>query len=90
MRFHRLKCVGKQIKNCHNNVFSRMSLMIKSRFCPSPTGLMHLGNARTALFNYLFAQKQKGIFLLRIEDTDVERSKKNLIFGFEKICIGWG
>ena len=54
--------------------------MIKSRFCPSPTGLMHLGNARTAVFNYLFAQKQKGIFLLRIEDTDVERSKKEFDF----------
>lgn len=50
--------------------------MIKSRFCPSPTGLMHLGNARTALFNYLFAQNQEGVFLLRIEDTDVERSKE--------------
>ena len=41
---------------------------------------MHLGNARTALFNYLFAQKQAGIFLLRIEDTDVERSKKEFDF----------
>ncbi|WP_304985461.1 glutamate--tRNA ligase [Coxiella-like endosymbiont] len=50
--------------------------MIKSRFCPSPTGLMHLGNARTALFNFLFAENRKGVFLLRIEDTDVERSKK--------------
>ncbi len=49
--------------------------MIKSRFCPSPTGLIHLGNARTALFNYLFAKKKHGTFLLRIEDTDVERSK---------------
>ncbi|MFW0039513.1 MAG: glutamate--tRNA ligase [Coxiella endosymbiont of Dermacentor silvarum] len=49
--------------------------MIKSRFCPSPTGLMHLGNARTALFNFLFIMNKKGVFLLRIEDTDVERSK---------------
>ncbi|AKQ33308.1 glutamate--tRNA ligase [Candidatus Coxiella mudrowiae] len=50
--------------------------MIKSRFCPSPTGLMHLGNARTALFNFLFAENKEGVFLLRIEDSDVERSKK--------------
>ena len=50
--------------------------MTKSRFCPSPTGLMHLGNARTALFNYLFANNKQGIFLLRIENTDAERSKK--------------
>ncbi|MFW0079029.1 MAG: glutamate--tRNA ligase [Coxiella endosymbiont of Haemaphysalis qinghaiensis] len=49
--------------------------MIKSRFCPSPTGFMHLGNAHTALFNFLFAKSKEGIFLLRIEDTDAERSK---------------
>ena len=49
---------------------------IKSRFCPSPTGFMHLGNLRTALFSYLVTQKDNGNFLLRIEDTDQERSKK--------------
>lgn len=48
---------------------------IKTRFCPSPTGMLHLGNVRTALFNALFAKQQKGIFLLRIEDTDRLRSK---------------
>lgn len=47
---------------------------VKTRFCPSPTGLMHLGNLRTALFNVLYAQKEKGRCLLRIEDTDAERS----------------
>lgn len=47
---------------------------IKTRFAPSPTGLMHLGNARTALFNALFAYHHQGVFLLRIEDTDQERS----------------
>ena len=55
--------------------------MMKSRFCPSPTGLMHLGSARTALFNYLFAKNKKGIFLLRVEDTDMKRSKE--VFSFE-------
>lgn len=49
--------------------------MIKTRFSPSPTGLMHLGNARTALFCVLYAQGQKGTFMLRIEDTDKERSR---------------
>jgi nondiscriminating glutamyl-tRNA synthetase len=44
------------------------------RFAPSPTGLLHIGNARTALYNYLFAKRNRGIFILRIEDTDVERS----------------
>ncbi|MHA7840684.1 MAG: glutamate--tRNA ligase [Gammaproteobacteria bacterium] len=48
---------------------------MKTRFCPSPTGNMHLGNARTALFNALLSIKEQGTFLLRIEDTDVERSK---------------
>src|SRR5438552_13722860 len=53
-----------------------------TRFAPSPTGELHLGNARTALFNYLLAhagceaRHQSGRFLLRIEDTDAERSKE--------------
>lgn len=47
---------------------------MKTRFCPSPTGYMHLGNLRTALFAFLFARSQNGQFLLRIEDTDFDRS----------------
>jgi len=47
----------------------------KTRFCPSPTGLLHLGNLRTSLFSLLLAKKDNGSFLLRIEDTDLERSK---------------
>ena len=46
-----------------------------TRFAPSPTGELHLGNARTALFNWLLARREGGRFLLRIEDTDAERSK---------------
>jgi glutamyl-tRNA synthetase len=49
---------------------------IRVRFAPSPTGDMHLGNMRTAIFNYLFAKSLGGKFLLRIEDTDFQRSKK--------------
>ena len=48
---------------------------IRVRFAPSPTGLLHVGNARTALYNWLFARKSGGDFLLRIEDTDLERSQ---------------
>lgn len=48
---------------------------LKTRFAPSPTGLIHFGNVRTALFNALLARKEAGIFLLRIEDTDLERSR---------------
>lgn len=49
---------------------------IRVRFAPSPTGYVHVGNARTALFNWLFARHHKGTFVLRIEDTDIERSEK--------------
>ncbi|MCH7504626.1 glutamate--tRNA ligase [PVC group bacterium] len=48
---------------------------VRVRFAPSPTGMLHVGNARSALFNYLFARKYKGKFILRIEDTDIERSE---------------
>ena len=51
-------------------------MTVITRFAPSPTGSLHLGGARTALFNYLYAKKNKGKFLLRIEDTDKERSKE--------------
>jgi glutamyl-tRNA synthetase len=47
---------------------------LRVRFAPSPTGYLHIGGARTALFNYLLARQQQGTFILRIEDTDVERS----------------
>ncbi|MCX5854019.1 MAG: glutamate--tRNA ligase family protein, partial [Deltaproteobacteria bacterium] len=46
------------------------------RFAPSPTGELHVGNARTALFNWLFARRYNGRFVLRIEDTDQERTSK--------------
>ncbi|KMZ57921.1 hypothetical protein ZOSMA_80G00110 [Zostera marina] len=49
---------------------------IRVRFAPSPTGNLHVGGARTALFNYLFARSKGGKFILRIEDTDLERSTK--------------
>ena len=48
--------------------------MVRVRFAPSPTGFLHVGGARTALFNWLYARHTKGVFILRIEDTDAERS----------------
>ena len=66
---------------------------IRVRFAPSPTGLLHIGSARTTLFNYLFAKKYKGNFILRIEDTDKERSKKefekDIINGIEWLGLKW-
>lgn len=52
-----------------------MAEKVRVRFAPSPTGQLHIGNVRTALFNWLFARQNKGKFILRIEDTDVERSE---------------
>lgn len=51
------------------------------RFAPSPTGYLHVGGARTALFNWLFARNQGGVMILRIEDTDVERNRPELVEG---------
>jgi glutamyl-tRNA synthetase len=53
--------------------------MVKVRFAPSPTGYLHIGSARTALFNWLYARHNSGKFILRIEDTDKERSKEEFL-----------
>ena len=53
--------------------------MVRVRFAPSPTGYLHLGNARTALFNWLFARHTQGKLILRIEDTDIERSGQDYV-----------
>jgi glutamyl-tRNA synthetase len=54
-------------------------MKIKTRFAPSPTGYLHVGGARTALYSWLFARNHKGEFVLRIEDTDLERSTPEAI-----------
>ena len=54
---------------------------VRVRFAPSPTGYLHVGGARTALFNWLFARKEGGTMILRIEDTDAERNKPELVTG---------
>src|SRR5580692_7684608 len=58
------------------------------RFAPSPTGYLHVGGARTALFNWLFAKHQGGTLLLRVEDTDVERNKPELVDGI-LVALKW-
>ena len=64
-----------------------------TRFAPSPTGELHLGNARTALFNLLLARRAGGRFILRIEDTDAERSLEShmhsLLLDLEWLGIEW-
>ncbi len=56
-----------------------MNGKVRVRFAPSPTGYLHVGGVRTAIFNYLFARRHGGTFILRIEDTDVKRSTKEAV-----------
>ena len=51
-----------------------MKLLIRTRFAPSPTGDLHIGGARTGLFNYIFARQNNGKMVLRVEDTDIKRN----------------
>ena len=56
-------------------------MSVKVRFAPSPTGRLHIGNIRPAVFNWLFARREKGTFILRFDDTDLERSKEEHVTG---------
>src|ERR1700751_2530980 len=56
-----------------------MSTPVRVRFAPSPTGFLHVGGARTALFNWLFARHNQGVFVLRIEDTDKSREREDAV-----------
>ena len=66
---------------------------IRTRYAPSPTGFLHIGGTRTAFFNYLFTKKYKGTFILRIEDTDLERSnprfEKDILESLKWLGIRW-
>src|SRR5262245_49260547 len=68
-------------------------MSVRLRFAPSPTGYLHVGGARTALFNWLFARRQQGVFILRIEDTDVERSRQEMtdaiLEGMQWLGLDW-
>ncbi len=70
-----------------------LNKQVRVRIAPSPTGLFHLGTARTALFNWLFAKHKNGIFVLRIEDTDIERSDPkfeiDILDGMRWLGINW-
>ncbi|MBP1749134.1 MAG: glutamate--tRNA ligase [Deltaproteobacteria bacterium] len=67
--------------------------MVRSRFAPSPTGNLHIGGARTALFNYLYSKHHTGVFVLRIEDTDIERSRNeyvdDILGGLSWLGLNW-
>src|SRR5438093_6769753 len=68
-------------------------MTVRVRFAPSPTGYLHVGGARTALFNWLYAKKSGGTFILRIEDTDQERSTEShtqvILDGLSWLGLQW-
>ena len=70
------------------SIFSGLPMTVTVRFAPSPTGLLHVGNARIALINWLFAKASGGCFILRLDDTDLERSKPEFVTAIED-DLGW-
>ncbi len=74
-------------------IFYKVHLMVRTRFAPSPTGYLHIGGVRTALFNWLFARKHGGQFILRIDDTDqsrnVDEALQPILDGFRWLGIDW-
>jgi glutamyl/glutaminyl-tRNA synthetase len=67
--------------------------MVRARFAPSPTGYLHIGSARTFIFNWLFVRRHQGSMILRIDDTDVDRNTEeslNSIYeGLAWLGLGW-
>ena len=67
--------------------------MVRTRFAPSPTGYLHIGGVRTALFNWLFARRHGGQFILRIDDTDQQRNVaealRPILDGFRWLGLHW-
>src|SRR5271156_4313942 len=68
--------------------------MLRVRFAPSPTGYLHIGSARTFIFNWLYARHNQGTMILRIDDTDVERNTQasldSIFEGLKWLDLGWG
>ena len=68
-------------------------MTVRVRIAPSPTGLVHVGNVRAALFNWMFARHNNGVFILRIDDTDLERSEQQyedeIKAGFRWLGLDW-
>jgi glutamyl/glutaminyl-tRNA synthetase len=72
-----ISCSAKPVEyaaHCRTSCLASVRHVIRTRFAPSPTGTLHIGGARTALFSWAYARRHGGAFVLRIEDTDLERS----------------
>src|SRR2546423_1395908 len=67
--------------------------MLRVRFAPSPTGFLHIGSARTFIFNWLYARRNGGVMILRIDDTDIERNTQasldSIFEGLNWLDLGW-
>src|SRR5271163_2794594 len=67
--------------------------MVRARFAPSPTGYLHIGSARTFIFNWLYVRKYKGTMVLRIDDTDFDRNSQasldSIFEGLNWLALGW-
>lgn len=88
-----MKGSGRSLGKTGREEKNKMEPQVRVRFAPSPTGYLHIGGARTAIFNWLYAKKTKGRFILRIEDTDVERSTeesiRGILDGLKWLGIDW-
>src|SRR6185369_6781751 len=82
-----------RFESCHLRQLFPLRMSVRVRFAPSPTGYLHIGSARSALFNWLYARKTGGKFLLRIEDTDLQRSTeastRSIIEGLEWLGLDY-
>lgn len=91
---HRVQLQENPMNKAPSTTQSLDTRPVRVRFAPSPTGNLHVGGARTALFNWLFAKSNNGTMVLRIEDTDRERSKSEyvtaIIDGLSWIGLDWG
>src|ERR1700751_2324412 len=81
------------MSNFENHTESPLKMTVRTRFAPSPTGYLHIGGVRTALFCWLFARRHGGQFLLRIDDTDqqrnVEAALAPILHGFRWLGLDW-
>ncbi|MEM9772892.1 MAG: glutamate--tRNA ligase family protein, partial [Cyanobacteria bacterium P01_D01_bin.73] len=94
--FHRCALRGdrrERLFAIHRSFLGSNAVSVRVRLAPSPTGNLHIGTARTAVFNWLFARHHQGTFILRIEDTDQERSRQeytdNIFEGLKWLGMEW-
>ena len=90
LRIHAIHATSLRV---NDTIKTKSNTRIRTRFAPSPTGYLHVGGARTALFNWLFAKKHGGDFVLRVEDTDEARNtdeaRQAIFSGMSWLGLSW-